>query len=119
MSKYSRRNFLKLAGASVAVGVSGVAVAGENPFEFKSLEGGYEQVAAAQGNCGANKQMNNDQSKGETMQKNSQSQMKNGQGSCGAAVMKQHNGNCGAAMPQQKQKNQKESSEGKCGYQMQ
>ncbi|BBN58883.1 twin-arginine translocation signal domain-containing protein [Hydrogenovibrio marinus] len=117
MSKCSRRDFLKLAGASAAVAVSGSAMAGENPFEFKTLEGGYQQVAAAQGNCGA--QMKNATGNCGAQMKpapaDEKAQKKEAQGNCGAQ-MKNATGNCGASM--QKQEKQK-PQEGKCGYKIQ
>ncbi|MBD3820762.1 MAG: twin-arginine translocation signal domain-containing protein [Thiotrichales bacterium] len=117
MSKCSRRDFLKLAGASAAVAVSGSAMAGENPFEFKTLEGGYQQVAAAQGNCGA--QMKNATGNCGAQMKDApaaNAQKKGAQGNCGAQ-MKNATGNCGASM--QKQDKKQSQEEGKCGYKMQ
>ncbi|WP_373018024.1 twin-arginine translocation signal domain-containing protein [Thiomicrorhabdus sp.] len=55
MSKKTRREFLKLAGAATATTLSGSALASENPFGIKPLKGGYEQVAAVEGNCGEGK----------------------------------------------------------------
>lgn len=112
MSKYSRRDFLKLAGASVAVAVSGEALAEENPFGFKEMDGGYKQVADNQGNCGANMKKSTG---------NCGANMKSGQGNCGAK-MKKSTGNCGANMKggqgncgANMKKQQKQSGEGKCG----
>jgi len=51
MSKQSRRDFLKLAGATAATLTAGSALAAENPFAFKKMQAGYEQVAM-EGKCG-------------------------------------------------------------------
>ncbi|MDG6773732.1 twin-arginine translocation signal domain-containing protein [Thiomicrorhabdus sp. ZW0627] len=53
MNKQTRRDFLKLAGASL-VSASGMASAAENPFGFTEMKNGYSQVAEAspEGTCG-------------------------------------------------------------------
>ncbi|MPQ77625.1 twin-arginine translocation signal domain-containing protein [Hydrogenovibrio sp. JE_KL2] len=132
MSKCSRRDFLKLAGASAAVAVSGSAMAGENPFEFKTLEGGYQQVAAAQGNCGSSMKKDGQGNCGSSMKKDGQgncgsSMKKDGQGNCGASMKKDGQGNCGASMKKDghgncgasMKKDKDQAQEGKCGYKMQ
>lgn len=47
MSKQSRRNFLKLAGATAATLATGTAVASENPFAFKKMQVSMEGKCAA------------------------------------------------------------------------
>ncbi|MDG6774661.1 twin-arginine translocation signal domain-containing protein [Thiomicrorhabdus sp. ZW0627] len=85
MSKQTRRDFLKLAGAATATTLSGSALASENPFGIKHLKEGYEQVAAAaEGNCG--------------------------EGKCGASM-----GMPGMAPPEPAPKPVAKSEEGKCG----
>ena len=117
MSKYSRRNFLKLASATTAATLGGSALASENPFGFKKLEGGYQQVAAegkcGEGKCGEGKC-------GGSMRKNTPPEGKCGEGKCGAGMKmdqkktqegKCGEGKCGAEMNMQQEK----ATEGKCG----
>ena len=53
MSKQNRRDFLKMAGAATAATLTGNVLASDNPFGFKEMEGGYQQVA--EGKCGGMK----------------------------------------------------------------
>jgi len=100
MSKQSRRNFLKLAGIAAASAVTGTAMASENPFSLKPVEGAAQQVAM-EGNCGAGMKK-----KGATM----------AEGQCGAGMKKKKGatmaeGQCGAGM----KKKAPAMAEGQCG----
>lgn len=117
MSKQSRRDFLKLASATTAATLTGSALASENPFGFKKLDGGYQQIAAegkcGEGKCGEGKC-------GGDMRKNVPQEGKCGEGKCGAEMNRQQKksqegkcgeGKCGAEMNMEQDK----ASEGKCG----
>ncbi|HEY9016974.1 MAG: twin-arginine translocation signal domain-containing protein [Hydrogenovibrio crunogenus] len=117
MSKQSRRDFLKLASATTAATLTGSALASENPFGFKKLDGGYQQVAVegkcGEGKCGEGKC-------GGDMRKNIPQEGKCGEGKCGAGMDmtpdktqegKCGEGKCGAGMDMTPDK----TEEGKCG----
>lgn len=96
MSKQSRREFLKLAGATAATLATGSALASENPFAFKKMASGYEQVAM-EGKCGEGKCGGSKMGEG-----------KGGEGKCGGSKMgegKCGEGKCGGS----------KMGEGKCG----
>ena len=82
----TRRDFLKLAGASL-VGISGAVSAEKSPFGFAKMDSGYTQVAM-EGKCGEGKC-------------GGKSESKSSEGKCGE-------GKCGG-------KSESKSSEGKCG----
>jgi len=110
MSKQSRRNFLKLASATTVATLTGSALASENPFGFKKLEGGYQQVVAegkcGEGKCGAG-MMDMEPEKTQKDKKGAGTNMKPQkmqEGKCGE-------GKCGAEMNMQQEK----ATEGKCG----
>ena len=106
----TRRDFLKLAGASL-VGVTGVASASENPFGFAKMESGYTQVAmegkCGEGKCGGKSKHSDDKhehgekkhSHGEGKSHSKKMEGKCGEGKCGGKA-KMSEGKCG---------------EGKCG----
>ncbi|PLA75354.1 hypothetical protein CYQ88_01950 [Hydrogenovibrio sp. SC-1] len=105
MKNTSRRQFLKLAGATTASVISGSALANEADFGFKNLERGYENSLASshEGKCGEGKC-------GEGMK------MKKSEGKCGGK--KSSEGKCGEGMKMKKSEGKcggKKSSEGKCG----
>jgi uncharacterized low-complexity protein len=108
----TRRDFLKLAGASLAT-VTGVASAAENPFGFAKMDDGYTQVADnhMEGKCGGMKKA-----------------PKEAEGSCGgmktpkAAEGKCGEGKCGGSMKMSKETEGKvggmkgpKETEGTCG----
>ncbi len=99
MKKQTRRDFLKLAGAS-AVAATGVASAAENPFSFAKMESGYTQLADnhmegknGEGKCGGDKAKEKLKEKAK-------------EGKCGE-------GKCGGDKAKEKLK--EKAKEGKCG----
>ena len=98
MSRQSRRDFLKLAGAAM-VTVTGVAKAADNPFAIKEMDGGYSQLADnhMEGKCGGNKPAK-EGSCGGAKPAN--------EGKCGGDKSKMKEGSCGGNKP---------AKEGKCG----
>lgn len=111
MSKQSRRDFLKLACATTATTLAGSALASENPFGFKKMKGGYQQVVAegkcGEGKCGAGMMDNMAPEKPQEGKNGAGMDMKpnkSQEGKCGE-------GRCGAGMDMQQEK----ASEGKCG----
>lgn len=126
MKNTSRRQFLKLAGATTASVLSGSALANEADFGFKNLEKGYENTLASshEGKCGEGMKMKKSEGKcgegkcGEGM-KMKKSEGKCGEGKCGEGMkMKKSEGKCGEGMKMKKSEGKcggKKSSEGKCG----
>ncbi|KUJ73568.1 hypothetical protein AVO42_12185 [Thiomicrospira sp. XS5] len=94
MSKQNRRDFLKMAGAATAATLTGNVLASDNPFGFKEMAGGYQQVA--EGKCGGRKEPEGKCGEG-----------KCGEGKCGGQPQKYPEGKCGEG----------KCGEGKCGGQ--
>ncbi len=110
----TRRDFLKLAGASL-VGVTGIASASENPFGFAKMESGYTQVAmegkCGEGKCGGKSKYSDDKHEhGEGKSHSKKMEGKCGEGKCGGKA-KMTEGKCGEGKCGGKSK----ASEGKCG----
>ncbi len=91
----SKKTLSTVLGVAVAGSLSGIAVAGENPFALKELSSGYVQVAEAG--------------------KDSK-EMVCGEGKCGGQKMNSPEMNCGAMMQQAKKTPEQEAKamEGKC-----
>jgi len=105
----TRRDFLKLAGASL-VGVTGMASASENPFGLKKMDSGYTQVAmegkCGEGKCGGKSKHSDDKHEhGEGKSDSKHKEGKCGEGKCGGKS-KSMEGKCGG---------KSKSMEGKCG----
>jgi uncharacterized low-complexity protein len=94
MSKQNRRDFLKMAGAATAATLTGNVLASDNPFGFKEMAGGYQQVA--EGKCGGMKD-----------KEGKCGGMKDKEGKCGGKANKSMEGKCGEG----------KCGEGKCGGQ--
>ena len=98
----TRRDFLKLAGASL-VGVAGVASASENPFGLAKMDSGYTQVAM-EGKCGgmSKKDAGHKEHGEESHSKNKMPEGKCGEGKCGGKMKgkasdgKMPEGKCGS-----------------------
>jgi uncharacterized low-complexity protein len=91
----SKKTIGSVIGAAIATSLTGVATAGENPFEMKDLANGYMHVAEAG---------------------KEQKEMVCGEGKCGGKMLKSPEMNCGAMKEQalKKEAEQTKAMEGKC-----
>ncbi len=107
-NKSSKRNLVVAVGAALAgtMALAGYSQAFENPFSVKQLDGGYMQLAAKEGSCGADKKVKEGNCGENTKVK---------EGSCGESKAKE--GSCGEnkAMPVEPKVKEGNCGEAKCG----
>jgi uncharacterized low-complexity protein len=105
--KSSKRNLAVAVGAALAgsMALAGHTQAFENPFSVKQLDGGYMQLAAKEGSCGASK----------AKEGNCGENVKVKEGSCGENKAKE--GSCGENKAKSAEAKVKEAKcgEAKCG----